>query len=425
MRPAIFKLATILILAAAAVHLVSFSAAAKVIERVIVAIDSEPYTLSDVKTYARTSMKQELSSKDLSSINEVDKIILEQFITNQLITAEVTRLGIKIGEQDVDHYINMVKEKSRINDEQLVEALRREGMDLQRYRASIRSEIQKQELIKQQVEGKVDITEEDVQRYYRVNERKFTTRPKIHLRHILLQLSERAPSEKVKATLENANTIRQRAQQGEPFTELAKKHSQGDGASDGGDLGWLIRDDLMKEIADAAFDVPDGQVSAPVRTSLGYHLIKVEARLRGEPIPLEKVEKQIRKELLAKAMEERFQQWLKTDLRRRHRVDIKLPGFVFRAEETKESTVDSLMVSSSPDDYEEEKTLLNRLNPFSTSPVKSPTGEVVPDLRQVKLFGFPLFTTERGDDVDGDLADPEETSQGSESRGFWGSINPF
>ena len=129
-------------------------------------------------------------------------------------------------------------------------------------------------------------------------------------------------------------------------------------------------------------------------------------------------------------MEERFQKWLKTDLRSRHRVNIKLPGFVFRAEETKESTVDSLMASSSPED-EEDRSVLSYLNPLSyivkTSPVEDESGEGNPDERQVSVFGFPLFTTEQAEDVE--IVDPpddsQETAQAEESKGFWSSLNPF
>ena len=412
-------------------------ATGKVIERVIVVVDGEPFTLSDMQAYARTQIGRELDTQNLPDMSEPEKIILEQFITDKLIAAEVARLSIRIVEEDIDKYIEVIKKKSRISDDQLVEALARQGMDLKRYRATIRSEIEKRELIKRQVEGKVNITPGDVERYYRTNDTRFMTKGKIHLRHILLQIAGDASPEQEKITLARANEIRQRALQGETFHQLARQYSEGAGASKGGDIGWVDRQSLMIEIAKEAFNLPVQEISLPVRTSLGIHLLKVEEHRPARPIPLSQVEGRIKNELYSKAMEERFQRWLKTDLRSNHRVDIKLAGFIFRAEEIKEGTVDSLMASASPAMEEKERGLMSYLNPFSyiisETPLEDESGNVIADYKKVSLFGIPLFTTESVDDLEEEPfiqgRGPEGKAEPVEPKGFFSkaldSINPF
>jgi hypothetical protein len=143
----------------------------------------------------------------------------------------------------------------------------------------------------------------------------------------------------------------------------------------------------------------------------------------------------IKADLSAKALEERYLKWLKTDLRRKHRVDIKLAGVVFRPEESKEGTMDSLIARSSRTNRRE-RTFLSYFNPLSYVTKETPLDELDPkgplaDKNIVSVFGVPLFTSERVDDVPDVLAPAAENSRSgsSGSGGFFSSVidtlNPF
>ncbi|MCZ6449768.1 MAG: peptidylprolyl isomerase, partial [Deltaproteobacteria bacterium] len=244
---------------------------ATVIEQIVVVIDGDPYTLTDLKDYVRAKSRRDISTKELTQPSTYSKAALEQFITEKLITSEVNRLGIKVGEGDIDEYIEQIKRRTGINDTQLRAALLRDGMKIDQYRASIRSEIEKRELINRQVEKKVNIIPEDVERYYQANKKRFMTKGRVHLRHILIQIPEDATPEQEKAALSRALKIRERALQGVDFGRLARKYSEGAGAPDGGDIGWVDRQSLLDEIAEVAFKSSPGEISLPVRTSLGVH----------------------------------------------------------------------------------------------------------------------------------------------------------
>ncbi len=128
-----------------------------------------------------------------------------------------------MSEENINEYIEKVKRRTRISDAQLRAALRRDGVKIDQYRASIRSEIEKGELINRQVEKKVNIIPEDVERYYQAHKSRFMTKGKVHLRHILIQIPENATPEQEKAALSRALKIRERALQGEDFSRLARK----------------------------------------------------------------------------------------------------------------------------------------------------------------------------------------------------------
>lgn len=413
---------------------------ANVVEQVIVVIDGEPYSLSDVKRYAKTNLGQEFPNGDLTRIGREDQEVLEQFITERLLAAEAKRLGITVSEKDIDDYIARIKERNRISDQELGMALRREGVTMEKYRSSIRAEIEKGEIINNQVRNKVNITSEDVERYYRSNPKRHTTGERVRLRHVLFTLPERSPPEREEELVAKALGIRKRVMAGEDFSKLAQMYSEGAGASEGGDIGWASRGSLLKEIDEAAFNkLSVGEISQPIRAGPGVHLIKLEGREGGRLLPLSEVAVKIRDELYAKALEERFQKWLRADLRKRHRVDVKLPGVIFRPEEAPEGTVNSLMAAASKNKRKEQAGFLSYLNPFSyivkETPVEGADAEgELSGQKIVSIFGIPLFLSQSGDDGLEDLPMQSGASEGSaqkpaESGGFfssiWKTLNPF
>ena len=394
---------------------------AMLVEQVIVVVDGDPYTLSDLDQYAKTKTGAKLPTHEFTKVSQDAKslVILEQFITDKLIAAEVKRLGIIVGDEQIDRFIEMIKERNQLTDAQLTMVLHRDGMDMERYRKSVRAEMERERLISQQVKAKVSVTPEDIKRYYQANKNKFRTKERVRLRHILIQVPDNPTPEEEKAAVSKTSKIRKLAIAGESFAQLARKYSQGAGASEGGEIGWVDRPSLMSELAAVAFNMSAGDISQPIRTSLGVHLLKVEDRDRGSVKPFSEVEGKIKAELNAKVSEEQFLKWLKTDLRKNHQVDVKVPGVVFRAEETKVGTVNALMASESSREPKE-RSLLSKLNPFSyifkSTHVEEEEGEFPSDERTISIFGMPIFQTESAGDFDENvviLSEPAAPAEGT------------
>ena len=112
--------------------------------------------------------------------------------------------------------------------------------------------------------------------------------PEVHARHILLPTEEEA-----KAALA-------RIKAGEDFAKVATELSK-DTAGDGGDLGWFTKDRMVPEFADAAFKLEPGQVSDPVKSQFGWHIIKVEAKRMKTFPPFEQVKDQAARYVAQKA----------------------------------------------------------------------------------------------------------------------------
>lgn len=404
-------------------------AGAAVVEQLIVVINGEPYTLSGVNTYAKIKMGRSFPSGSLDQINASDRQVLEQFITDKLLESEVREAGISISDEDVNRYIEQVKKNNRLSDEDLKTALSREGQTLDSYKVSVKTEMEKSEIIDRQVKRKVTITDEDVERYYKANPNKYRSDARARIRHILLTLPERAAPDRVQAVMTQGKELYERIKAGEDFATLAKEYSQGAGQADGGDIGWIKRGTLIPGLEEMAFEkLAVGEVSEPFRTSMGVHIVKLEAREAGSVLPLNTVAPRIKEELLNKALEERFAKWMKTDLRRKHRVDVKIAGVVFKPEDSKENTMNTLVAGSNQSPRRsEDRSFLSYFNPFSYIVKDTPVEDIDPKSpiagrSIVSVFGVPLGTQETPEDAP-DVLNPAPAK--SSDKGILDSLNPF
>jgi peptidyl-prolyl cis-trans isomerase D len=125
----------------------------------------------------------------------------------------------------------------------------------------------------------VKITEEKLGQYYDEHKEEFYRDEQMRARHILLKLPPEANADEDARVRAEAEAIRQRIEAGEDFATVAQQVSQDPASAEqGGDLGFFKRGAMVKAFEEVAFTLQPGDVSAPVRTDFGYHLIKVEER---------------------------------------------------------------------------------------------------------------------------------------------------
>jgi peptidyl-prolyl cis-trans isomerase D len=124
--------------------------------------------------------------------------------------------------------------------------------------------------------SKVTLSEDEIRDYYETNLEDFTSPKTVEARHILLKLSQDASAEDVAAAKEKIENILKMAKEDQDFAELAKQYSEGPTKDKGGYLGTFRKESMVKPFADKAFSMKAGEISEPVRTRFGWHLIKVE-----------------------------------------------------------------------------------------------------------------------------------------------------
>lgn len=146
-------------------------------------------------------------------------------------------------------------------------------------------------------QSKVTISDEEIRDYYNENQEEFKTPKTVEARHILLKVNQNAGSEVVEKTRKRALDILKMAREGKKFAELAKKYSEGPTRDKGGHLGTFRKESMVKPFADKAFSMNAGEISEPVRTRFGWHIIKVEKVNEASVLSLDEAKKGIRKKL--------------------------------------------------------------------------------------------------------------------------------
>jgi peptidyl-prolyl cis-trans isomerase D len=145
----------------------------------------------------------------------------------------------------------------------------------------------------------VEIGQEQIAEYYHRHPEEFRFEKTIEARHILLQLDENADPQTVDNKKQEAMKIYKMALDGRSFPELAKKYSEGPTRDEGGYLGEFKREAMVKPFGDKAFSMQAGEISEPVRTRFGWHIIKVEKVNDARTLSLEEAARTIREKLVA------------------------------------------------------------------------------------------------------------------------------
>jgi peptidyl-prolyl cis-trans isomerase C len=166
-------------------------------------------------------------------------------------------------------------------------------------------------LLEKKVEDKAKVTEKDVKEYYETHKQDLATNTQIRASHILLK------------TEEEANAVRKQLNKGGDFAKIAKEKSLDSGsAKNGGDLGFFSRGQMVPEFERAAFSLNVGEVSNPVKTQFGYHIIKVTDKKQGPAAEFEKVKDALTQRVTAGRQKEVFDNYL-NGLKKTYSIEIR------------------------------------------------------------------------------------------------------
>ena len=145
--------------------------------------------------------------------------------------------------------------------------------------------------------AEVQLSAEDIETYYFDNKEKYATPKTVSARHILFKVDTGATEEEADAAKAKAEDVLNMVRKGEDFAAMAKQYSEGPSKENGGQLGAFKKEDMVAPFSEKAFSMKQGEVSEPVRTQFGWHLIKVEKINEASVQSLEDATKTIQKTL--------------------------------------------------------------------------------------------------------------------------------
>ena len=293
--------------------------AGTVVNRIMALVDGDPITLYELKDFAAGDprLKAALSS------NQSD--VLDLLITQRLIQKEVEAQGIQVQDADIDRYIASIKERNKIDDAQLDNALAQQGLTRERYRAQVREELQRAQLINREIRGKVSVSPEEIERYYKAHEGAGDAEGQVAISEIFLKIPPDATPEQAAEVEGRADKIYDELKGGADFAKVAERDSEDGAAKSGGSLGTFKKGEMRDDLEEAIAGLKPGEFSKPVRGSTGIHIVRLDQRIGpgdDKTVPEGKAD-EIKEQLYAKALEDRYNRWLKEDLRQRHHVEIR------------------------------------------------------------------------------------------------------
>ncbi len=261
---------------------------------------------------------------DLTSEQKVEgyRQLLDELITEKLVTKAAT--GVTVPQAEIDAQIAKIKAQFP-SEEDFSKQLAQVGQSPEQLSETIKKMLQQQHWLESQIAGKTDVTDEEAKKFYEANKTEFQQPDTVKASHILFLVNKDDSQDVVNQKLEAAKAAEARAKKGEDFNKLAKELSEEPGAKEsGGDLGFFPKDRMVPEFAEAAFNQKVGDISDPVRTQYGWHIIKVIDKKPAGTLPYDDVKAQLMTYLKAKKQEEAAQALLKS-LRSSAQIESTLP----------------------------------------------------------------------------------------------------
>jgi parvulin-like peptidyl-prolyl isomerase len=288
------------------------AAAEREMDRVLATIDGEPITTRQLDLYSA-----EVGTPDVPRAQ-----LLETLITERLLEKEAQARKVTVSDEDVDAYIEEVRTRNGLDQEGFVEALSQQGFTPETYRARIADDLLKTQLVNQAIRARVNVPHEEVERYYEAHKESYRTGGGRVVRDIFLPIPAGASDEEEAAVEAEAREFAAAATSKRKFEALAREHSKGPGADQGGLLGTFAQGQMQDALDGAVFTLDVGEVSEPVRAGGGFHVLRVDDEVEAGYRPLDDVAEEIRDALYRQALEERYQHWLAHDLREAHDVEV-------------------------------------------------------------------------------------------------------
>jgi len=210
--------------------------------------------------------------------------VLERLVVNQIQLQRAERVGIRISDETLNVALSNVAQRNGTSLSELPDMLASEGVDYTSYRAEMRDQLAIEQLRQRDVIGRIGITPKELEEYLERQKGRAFQNQEFNLSQILISISASATAEQVDTAEQEIVDLYQRVQAGDSFAELAIAHSDGQKALEGGDLGWRKGDELPTLFAEIVPGLEIGQVSEPVRSASGFHLVKLDDRRGSDPI---------------------------------------------------------------------------------------------------------------------------------------------
>jgi peptidyl-prolyl cis-trans isomerase SurA len=304
----------------------------KVIEEIVARVNNEVITRSEfehskvtAEEDAKSDCQNRCTPEQLKALTEDrQKNALRDLIDQSLLVQRAKDMGVSV-EPEVIKQLDQIRIENKLPSmEALEQAVSGQGMNWEDFKNNIRNGLLTKKVIQSEVGSHINVTKEEIQKYYDEHKAEFVRPEQVALRSIEINTTGKDEAE-IAELKKKAETALKRIQDGEDFGEIAKRYSDGSTAKQGGYLGVYKRGELSKELEDTVFSMKKNGLTGVMETKQGFLIMQVLEHYDEGEQALAKVQNEIEGKLYDQRLEPALREYLKT-LREESYVVIK-PGY--------------------------------------------------------------------------------------------------
>jgi len=314
-----------------------------VVEEIIVRINNNIVTRADLRRSREQLLAESHQDSPAAGSDAKDREpdLLRDLIDQQLLLQKGEELGISADTDVVKRLDELRKQMHAESMEDLEKAAQAQGVSWEEFKQNMKNSIITQHVISQEVGGHINVSQQEIQRYYDQHKSDMERPEQVRMSEILISTQTQPPvktekgqdvlpqapsPEVVEAAKAKVDKVYDLLKKGGSFEDLAKQYSDGPTAASGGDLEYFKRGTLSKDLEERVFAMNPGGYSEPVRTNQGWVILKVtEHQTPGIP-PLKEVASRVQEQIYMTKMQPALRDYL-TKLREDAYIDVKA-GYV-------------------------------------------------------------------------------------------------
>jgi peptidyl-prolyl cis-trans isomerase SurA len=255
------------------------------VDRIIAVVNDEVVTLNELRSRVDSALSQlKRQGTPLPPRDLFEQQMLERLVMDKVQLQYARETGMRVDDAQLEQALQRIAAGNKLSPAQFRQALEKDGIVFAKFREEIREEMTIARVREREVENKIIISEGEIDNYLKEGLGQGGGE-EYQMAHILLRAPESATSEQIQKLKLKAGQVLDRLKKGEDFAQLAAAYSDAPDGLQGGNLDWRSLDRLPAIFAEAAGALKVGEVSPLLRSSNGFHLVKLVAKRGGAAVP--------------------------------------------------------------------------------------------------------------------------------------------
>jgi peptidyl-prolyl cis-trans isomerase SurA len=255
-------------------------------DRIVAIVDQAVVTEQELESRIATVTAQfKKQGTELPAETILRKQILERLITDTLQLQYAAQTGLKVDDNQLDKTIGRIAEQNQLSLAEFTEALAKDGVSMTKFRADIRNEITLARLREREVDGRVNVSESEIDNFLTSQAANNENQDEYEIAHLLIRTPEEGTTEDIQKAKSKVDSALTELKAGVSFAKVSASFSDAPNALEGGSLGWKKASQMPALFLDALKAMQVGEVSAPLRSPNGFHVLKLNNK-RGGNSPL-------------------------------------------------------------------------------------------------------------------------------------------